>query len=26
LILSWCGCYLAIAPLMIVTVWRSLGS
>jgi hypothetical protein len=26
LILSWCGCYLAIAPLMIVTVWRHLGS
>ncbi len=26
LILSWCGCYLAIAPLMILTVWRSLGT
>ncbi len=26
LILSWCGCYTAVAPLMIVTVWRHLGS
>jgi hypothetical protein len=22
LILSWCACYMAVAPLMIVTVWR----
>jgi hypothetical protein len=26
LILSWCACYMAVAPLMIVTVWRHLGS
>jgi hypothetical protein len=26
LILSWCACYTAVAPLMIVTVWRHLGS
>jgi hypothetical protein len=26
LILSWCACYMAVAPLMIVTVWRHLGA
>jgi hypothetical protein len=26
LILSWCACYTSVAPLMIVTVWRHLGS
>jgi hypothetical protein len=26
LILSWCGIYIAVAPLMIVTVWRQLGA
>jgi hypothetical protein len=26
LILSWCGIYMAVAPLMIITVWRELGA
>lgn len=26
LILSWCACYMAVAPLMIHTVWQNLGS
>jgi hypothetical protein len=26
LMLSWCGCYTAIAPVMIVMIWRHLGS
>jgi hypothetical protein len=26
LMLSWCGCYTAVAPVMIVTIWRHLGS
>jgi hypothetical protein len=26
LMLSWCGCYTAVAPVMIVTIWRQLGS
>jgi hypothetical protein len=26
LIFSWCACYTSVAPLMIVTVWRHIGS